>query len=53
MTFWVNGTFFCCGVGTNDEGIITEAAPILYRFIGQHIDRLRAWDKVIEIRSIG
>lgn len=31
------------GAVTNELDIIKEAAPILSRFRGQHIDRLREW----------
>ena len=50
ICWYVKGISFTCTVCTDyDTGIIVEAAPILRKFIGQPLSKLRAWSKVEDI----
>ncbi len=53
MTLWyVEGTFFTCGVLTDEYNMIRKTAPILHKFRGQHINRLRAWRHVERVTAL-
>jgi hypothetical protein len=42
-TFWVSCRKFTVRVVTDEHGVITEAAPIVRRFIGQPLGNLTRW----------
>lgn len=44
---------FTCGFETDDEGYITKAAPIIKKFIGQHLNMLLRWVGDNELTKIG
>lgn len=50
--WWVRGTFFTCGIATDENGVIVQTAPVLKRFRGQHWNRLMKWQHVLEVRKI-
>ena len=41
--YWVSCERFTVAVTCDGDGIITEAAPIVRKFIGQHLARLTRW----------
>lgn len=41
--YQVSNNKFTCLVVTDNDGIITDAAPILHKFVGQHKDNLKKW----------
>lgn len=41
--YWVSCKKFTVGVETDDQHVITDAAPIVRRFIGQHMRNLVKW----------
>jgi hypothetical protein len=47
-----NGTGITVAVTVNDRNIITEAAPIARKFIGQPIRNLERWAKVDVVEVI-
>ena len=42
MTYWISNRVFTVRVEATD-GVITEAAPIVRKFLGQPIDNLLNW----------
>lgn len=40
MLYWINATYFCAGVVTDDSGMVIEAAPILKWSRGKHVRKL-------------
>lgn len=43
--YWINLTFACAGVLTNQGGIIKDSAPIFRKWIGQDIQKLLLYYK--------
>jgi hypothetical protein len=43
MTLWLSCSFCTISVEVDQNGRITEVAPIARRFLGQHIRNLRFW----------
>jgi len=41
--FWLSCNRFTVYVECDEEGIILRAAPLVYKFIGQHFDCLVEW----------
>ncbi len=42
-TFWLSSKKITVGVDTDQKGIITDSAPIVKVFRGQHINKLIKW----------
>lgn len=42
-SYWVSCDRFTVRVACDENAIIREAAPIVRRFIGQHLSRLTRW----------
>lgn len=40
---WLSNERMTVAVVTDDQGRITDAAPVVRKFVGQHLDDLRAW----------
>lgn len=58
MKYWVSCEKFTVLVETNESGIITQAAPIVQRFLGQPIMNLfkwigKNWPEDFEFKVIG
>ena len=54
MKYWLNTTYACGLIETNENGIITFTAPIYKRWYGMHIDKLKVVlrKRIIELRKI-
>jgi hypothetical protein len=44
-SWWVSCNKFTVGVTTDDAKVITDAPPIVKKFIGQPLDNLLRWAK--------
>lgn len=42
-TYWVSCQRFTVRVACDENAIIREAAPLVRRFLGQHLSRLTRW----------
>ena len=42
-SYWVSCEKFTVRVSCDGDGVIREAAPIVRRFVGQHLSRLTRW----------
>lgn len=43
MLYRITTSYFCCGLVTDDTGLITDAAPIMYWSIGKKLESVRWW----------
>lgn len=43
MLYRCQTNYFCCGITTDEHGIVIEAAPIMKWVIGRHYSYVRSW----------